>query len=233
MRIAIFEDDRPFAMQLESLIRQYTHHPTAINTGIADEFINWIMKTTEPVLYLLDIVSCGKAIGFQLAQQIVEQQEKGGNSSLIVFLTAYPQKILYNPIFKTKAFSIILKNEHSMDGEIKETIKLATQAILSKCLYINVGKFETLYIPHEKICYVEAIKGTNKLCIHCTDGQYVIRKTLKNLQEQLIPFGFVRCHKSIIVNKQNIRIKDKSSMTLIFHNGASCPFSYIMRGSIL
>jgi len=89
-------------------------------------------------------------------------------------------------------------------------------------MFINVGRFETL----------EAVKGTNKLCIHCMDGQYVIRETLKNLQEQLAPLGFVRCHKPIIVNKANIRKKDKSAMTLTFHNGSSCPFSYLMRGSV-
>jgi len=229
MKIAIFEDDQPFATQLETLIRQYTHHPTAINTGVVDEILNWINKTTEPVLYLLDIMSCGKAMGFQIAQHIAEHQI----GSLIVFITAYPKRILFNPFFKTKAFSIILKNAISLEGEVKETIDLAIQAMHSKCVYISIGKFETLYIPHEKICYVEAVKGTNKLCIHCLDGQYVIRETLKNLQEQLAPFGFARCHKSIVVNKANIRKKDKSAMTLTFHNGASCPFSYLMRGSVL
>jgi len=227
-KIAIFEDDHGFATRLETLIRHYTHHPTAINTGVAGEITSWINKTTEPVLYLLDIVACGVTIGFQLAQQIAEQQI----GSLIVFITAYPKEILYNPIFKTKAFSIILKNTLSLEDEIRKTIDLASQALQSKCLYISIGRFETLYIPYEKICYVEAIKGTNKLCIHCTDGQYVVRETLKNLLEQLAPFGFARCHKSIIVNMANIRKKDKSAMTLTFHNGALCPFSYLMRGNL-
>jgi len=229
MNIAIFEDDKDFSMQLETLIRQYTHYPTAINTDIAEEITSWINKTTEPVLYLLDIVAYGATVGFQIAQQIAEQQI----GSLIVFITAYPKEIMYNPIFKTKAFNIILKNTASLEDEIKKTIDLASQALSSKCLHISIGKFETLYIPYEKICYIEAIKGTNKLCIHCTDGQYIIRETLKNLQEQLIPFGFVRCHKSIIVNKVNIRKKDKSSKILTFHNGASCPFSYLMKGNLL
>ena len=235
MKIAIFEDDRYFAAQLETLIRQYTHRPTAINTGVADEIINWIKKTAEPVLYLLDIMSCGKATGFQIARHISEHQSASGGSigSLVVFITAYPQNILYNPDFKIRAFSIILKSAFSLEREIEETISLATKALRSKSLYIHIGKFESLYIPHEKICYAETIKSTNKLCIHCTDGQYVIRETLKNLLMELTPFGFVRCHKSIVANKANIRKKDKSSMTLTFHNGTSCPFSYLMRGSVL
>jgi len=228
MKIAIFEDDHCFATKLETLIRQHTHHPTVINTGVEKEITSWINKTKEPVLYLLDIVACGVTVGFQIAQQIAEQQI----GSLIVFITTYPKEILYNPIFKTKAFSIILKNTLSLDDEIKKTIDIASQALHSKCLYIFTGKYETLYIPYEKIYFIEAIKGTNKLCIHCVDGQYVIRKTLKSLLEQLAPFGFVRCHKSIIVNKANIRKKDKSAMLITFHNGVSCPFSYLMRGNL-
>ena len=232
MKIAIFEDDPQFAARLETHIRKYTHHPTAINTAVAEEIINWITKTTEPVLYLLDIVACGYAIGFEIAKHIAEQQI----GSLIVFITAYPQRLFYNPAYKSKAFSFILKNAldlDSLDSEIEETIELASKAMRSRCLYVHTGKFETLYIPHEKICFIETLKSTNKLCIHCTDGQYVIRETLKNLLEQLAPYGFVRCHKSIIVNKANIRKKDKSEMTLTFLGGATCPYSYLMRGNIL
>jgi len=228
MRIAVFEDDPKFAAWLESIIRRHTHHPTAINTGTAGELIRWIKRAADPVLYLLDIESDGKTTGFQIARHITEQQ----SSSLVIFITAYPHKILSNPVFKTKAFSIILKSTPTLEQEIITTIALAKQVFQAKCLYVHMGKSETLYIPHEQICYVEAVKGTNKVCIHCTDGQYVIRATLKSLQEQLTPFGFVRCHKSIIVNRANIRKRDKSNMILTFHNGASCPYSYLMQGGL-
>jgi len=67
MQIAVFENDQTFAIQLETLIRQHTHHPTSINTCVAGEIFNWIKKTAEPTLYLLDIMSDGKMTGFQIA----------------------------------------------------------------------------------------------------------------------------------------------------------------------
>ena len=106
MRIAIFEDDRGFATWLENLIRQLTHHPTAINTGTVGDIIRWIKKTADPVLYLLDVVADGNTAGLRIAQSIDEQH----NGSLIIFLTAYPHSIQYNPVYKTKAFSVIFKN---------------------------------------------------------------------------------------------------------------------------
>jgi len=228
IRVAVFEDDRDFAAQLECLIRQYTHHPTAINTASIEELTRWIEKTDEPVLYFLDIVSDDKTLGFQIAQQICNQN----NGSLIVFLTAYPKKIINNAFFKVKAFTVILKNNPALGDEIMETITLAEQVMQAKCLYIMVDKFQTLYIPYDKICYLETIKSTNKLCIHCNDGQYVIRETLKVMQESLAPLGFARCHKSILVNKANIRKMDKTAMSLTFHNGATCPYSYLMKRNL-
>jgi len=229
MKIAIFENDRQFAERLEAVVCHCTHHPAAINTGDADEIIGWFERTAEPVLFLLDIVAGGKTVGFQIARRIFERN----NGSLVVFVTANPDRVLYRPTFKAKAFSIILKNPCSWEREIKETIALAKRELRAKSVYIHTGKFETLYIPHETICYIESIKNSNKLRVHCTEGQYVIRETLKSLQEQLAPFGFVRCHKSIIVNVANIRKKDKTAKVLVFHNGASCPYSHLLKGAAL
>jgi len=228
MKIAVFEDDRKFSKCLERIIRQYTHNPTAINTANTGELSLWIKKTTEPILYFLDIMIENRAFGFEIAQQIYKQN----SGSLIVFLTAYPKKIINNAFYKIKAFSIIYKNNPELEDEIEQTIDMAEQKFLGRCLYIFVDRFQTLYIPHESICFVETIKKANKLCVHCIDGQYVVRETLKVLQENLAPFGFVRCHKSFLVNKANIRKVDKSAMSLIFHNGVSCPYSYLMKGNL-
>ena len=157
MRIAILEDDREFAARLEHLIRQYTHHPTAINTGDDGELVRWIDKTNEPVLFLLDIMLDNKTLGFQIAQRIYNRH----NGSLIVFITAYPKKIIFNAFYKIKAFTVILKNNPAVEDEIRKTISLAEQALRGKCLYIHVDKFQTLYIPYDSICFVETIKSTN------------------------------------------------------------------------
>ncbi len=65
MKTTIFEDDREFATSLEHLIRQYTHHPTGINTRDITEITGWINKTSEPVLYRLDIILNDKIAGVQ------------------------------------------------------------------------------------------------------------------------------------------------------------------------
>lgn len=227
MQIAIFEDDREFAGTLESLIRQHTHYPTSINTADSDALWEKTSRAPGPVLYFLDIVSNGRTSGFDLAQRIAQLQQE----CLLVFLTAHPFKILGNPFYKTKAFSVILKSNPQLHEEIRATISLAEHALKKRCLFLHAGRYEEFGVPFSSICYLEAVKGTNKVCIHCVDGQYVIRETLSALLERLPP-AFVRCHRSIIVNRENIQRRDKSNRLLTFTGGASCPYSFGMRGGL-
>jgi len=215
--IAVFEDDLDCAARLEKIIRQCTHYPTAI----AWEVTNFADRTPDPALYLLDIVKEGYTAGFQIAEHITGL----ANGSLIVFMTVYPQRINGNAYFKTKAFSFIDKDNPSMEQELRDTIRLAEQALTCRCILIHAGRFETLYIPYESINYIEAVKGTGKLCIHCKGGQYVIRETLENMSKLLAPHGFTRCHRSVIINLGNRLRVDKSGMTVHFQNGESCPYS--------
>jgi len=223
--IAVFEDDLDCAARLETIIRQCTHYPTAINTEDAREITDFADRTPGPALYLLDIIKEGCTAGFQIAEHITRL----ANGSLIVFLTAYPQRISGNAYFKTKAFSFIYKDNPSLEQELRDTIRLAEQAMTCRCILIHAGRYETLYVPYESINYIEAVKGTGKLCIHCEDGQYVIRETLGNMSKLLAPHGFTRCHRSVIINLGNRLRVDKSGMTVHFPNGASCPYSNSMK----
>ena len=229
MNICVLEDDRDFALTLEKTIRQYTTFPTAINTASASELLEKASKLAEPALYFLDIILANKSTGFDVARHIAESSD----SNLIVFMTAYPQRIVTNAFYKTKAFNVILKSNPSLYQEIEETITLAKQTLKGKCLFVHIDKFQTLYIPYDDIYYIEAEKGTNKLCVHSENGRNIIRGTLKELQKQLEPIGFARCHKSILVNKANIIRQDKSTKMLIFRNGVSCPYSYLMRKNLI
>lgn len=70
----------------------------------------------------------------------------------------------------------------------------------------------------EDIKYVEAYD--NYLKIHSTQKTYLIRKTLKSLNEELKDLGFIRTHRSIIVNKsfvENIEaLKSGDAMVRLF-----------------
>lgn len=221
MTIAIFEDNRAHAAKLEQIIRKHTQYPSAINTGEAQGMIAFAKRSPGAMLYLLDIVKEERTDGFRIAEEITALDD----GSLIVFLTDYPEKIQYNAYFKTKAFTCIYKENPSLERELWETIRLAEQALSGKCLLIHAGRFETLYLPYEDIFFLEAVKGTGKLCIHSQNGRYIIRATLREMEKTLASHGFVRCHRSVLLNTRQEMRMDSSSKTIFFPGGASCPYS--------
>lgn len=56
-----------------------------------------------------------------------------------------------------------------------------------------------VFIPVENIIYCQSIDNYSQ--IYTTDNnKLLVSKTLKHMQELLCDFGFIRCHKSYLVN---------------------------------
>lgn len=62
--------------------------------------------------------------------------------------------------------------------------------------------------------YIEAHGSYSKLITH--DNKYLVRATLKDWEEQLLQYGFIRIHKSYLVNIAYIRSIEKN---VILDNG--------------
>lgn len=59
------------------------------------------------------------------------------------------------------------------------------------------------FVPIENIVYCEAINNYSK--IHLIDEiEIVISKTLKSLEALLTEFGFIRCHRSYLINMAHL-----------------------------
>lgn len=63
----------------------------------------------------------------------------------------------------------------------------------------------------------------NYVELHCTDNQYLLRSTMKELEEQLKPYNFIRIHRSHLVNPA--AIKSVQTDTLILNSGTELSVS--------
>jgi two-component system LytT family response regulator len=63
---------------------------------------------------------------------------------------------------------------------------------------------EITRIPVKDITWVDA--AGDYMCVHCTDGEtYILRKTMKQLEQELDPKQFVRVHRSVLVNNNAVK----------------------------
>ncbi len=71
--------------------------------------------------------------------------------------------------------------------------------------YISVKDVgETTRISVHDVLWVDA--AGDYMCVHCNDGQtHILRKTMKQLEQELNPKLFVRVHRSVLVNNNAVK----------------------------
>lgn len=94
-----------------------------------------------------------------------------------------------------------------------------------KRILIHQGNRQVPLDVHE-ILWLEA--AGNYVDLHCRGGQYVIRRTLADLERELGPAGFIRSHRKALVNAEAVRaIRSRSgeSPVVELDEGQTAPLS--------
>ena len=86
------------------------------------------------------------------------------------------------------------------------------------------NKQKNFSVPFDKICYIESIKSTHKLILYYDNGMITFYALLKDIEKEL-DSRFIRCHKSIIVNKNKIVNIDKKKHTIELSHNYHCIYS--------
>jgi two-component system LytT family response regulator len=93
---------------------------------------------------------------------------------------------------------------------------------------------EIIRVSTASIQWVDA--AGDYMCLHCSDGQtHILRKTMKELEQELDPALFVRVHRSAIVNtKQISKLVTQSSgeYLLVLDNGQELKVSRSYRDKV-
>lgn len=120
--------------------------------------------------------------------------------ALIFFVTNY---IDYAPAgYEVQAFRYILKRDM---GEVLERYLLqAMDHFAEGQEFLRLqNKDQVADIPLEKIAYLEVMD--HSVSIHAGDDPLDLNATLSALEERLVTHGFLRIHKSFLVNMRYIR----------------------------
>jgi two-component system, LytTR family, response regulator len=196
----------------------------------------------QPDLLFLD-VEMDDGTGFDLLNNIENPDFQ------LVFTTAHNQYAI--KAFEHSALNYLLKP--ISPSALQKTLHLANEKIkqqdIGRQLQILMTQIATKGNNEHRITLrdnngIYFIKITD--IVYCkSDGPYtefviegseqiVISKNLKEYENQLLPYGFVRCHHSYLVNRDKIKKFDRSdSGGLILDNGQQIPVSHRKRDVVL
>lgn len=228
----IIIDDEPLA---RSIVKEYLQSYTEIkilaecNDGF--EGLKAIQQH-EPDLIFLDI-QMPKINGFEMLELIEDPPA-------VIFTTAFDEYAI--KAFESNAVDYLLKpfSKERFDKAIqkylqqKKSVQQNTEAVLESAAQSPVQQNRVVVkdgskikiIPVTQIQYLEAADDYVK--IFTAEGSFLKKKTMSYFEQSLMPFQFVRVHRSYIVNTQlitRIDAYEKDSHLLLLSTGAKLPVS--------
>lgn len=194
-----------------------------LSTENPNEIIEYLKKNEISGLYFLDVDLKSDINGIKLAEAIREYDPRG----FIVFVTTHAEMSYLTFIYKVEAMDYIIKdNQNAIKERIHQCILNAHKKYSSKTTELQKNftiKLEDkiISIEYNKILFFETSNVIHKVILHATDRQIEFYSKMKEIEEKL-DNRFYRCHRSFLVNKNNIKEIDTNNRIVHMVNGQEC-----------
>lgn len=185
------------------------------------------VKTSQSTgIYFLDIDLSSTMNGLKLAQQIRLFDPRG----FIIFVTAHSELSYMTFQYRVEAMDFVLKdNPAEMKVKIRECLlnameRYTCQTNKTHKVYTTQAGGRKISVDYDDILFFETSSNIHKVILHAKDRQIEFSSTIKELTNALGD-DFVRCHRSFLVNKNNIKEVDAKNRIIYFTNGETCLMS--------
>ena len=220
LRFIVCEDNTKFIPKIAELIHKIMmpyelEYKVNKFTEYNQDLDKIIKAKNEQKIYILD-VEIPEVSELEIASMIREEDTE----SIIIFLTSYPQ--YKNDVFYSRllALDYIQKGALWID-RLEETLKYSLSLLnRKKCITFSYNG-NSFRIELKDINYIEKVQENKKYVVYTIDGKkYPVIQNLKDFEPQLEGL-FFRCHKSILVNLENIKYINYPENTITFKNNES------------
>ena len=218
MRIAVIDDQPADRDYIAALVTRWAKDRDEIVVSVpfpsAEAFLFAYSEDKDFDILLLDI-EMGTINGVELAKTVRAEND----AVQMIFITGFPDFIaegyevsalhyLMKPVDLDKLFSVLNRAAANL-GKAERWILLPS------------GDGQTR-VRLNRILYAEAFG--HDLTVHTEDGDFTFRKTIGAWEAELGPeAGFVRCHRSVLVN---LRFVSKITRTdVVLDNGTVLPLA--------
>ena len=198
----------------------------ALDAADPYELLEKVRASQNTGIYFLDIDLGSDMNGMKLAQQIRLSDPRG----FIIFVTAHAELSYMTFQYRVEAMDFVLKdNPAEAKVKIRECLLNALERYtlqtnkIHKVYTVEAGG-RKICVDYDDILFFETSGNIHKLILHAKDRQIEFSGTMKELSGTL-GSDFVRCHRSFLVNKKNIREADAKNRIVYFTNGETCLMS--------
>lgn len=208
IRVLVCDDDKKFVQDMVERLKELTaDRPICITGCSAPE------KLTEQFLSDFQIMFLDIDMGNYNGLEIARRVRKLRLDTVLIFVTHYME---YSPEgYEVKAFRYLLKAniEEKLPHYLNEALREA-QSHADRLLFAVNG--QPCAIKYDDILYLESSKRL--IYLHLTDEQKENKcfyAVMAELEEQLALAGFLRVHKSYLVNMRYIEKLNYNGVVLV------------------
>ena len=185
------------------------------------------VKVTQEVgIYFLDIALEADMTGLVLAQEIRKYDPRG----FIIFVTTHSEMSYMTFIYKLEALDFILKDDpEELGRRVRDCILKANQRYASANNTVQANfsvkvNDKVFTVDYDEILFFETSPNVHKIILHCKNRQMEFLGKIKDIEKQ-VDGRFYRCHRSFLVNRDNIREIDFQNRVIYMVNGDECLIS--------
>lgn len=185
-----------------------------------------VKETGEVGIYFLDIALGTDMTGLTLAQEIRKYDPRG----FIIFVTTHSEMSYMTFIYKLEALDFILKDAPEELGKrIYDCILKAGQRFASVNNKVHANFYKKVNekvftVDYDDILFFQTSPNVHKIILHCKNRQMEFPGKIKEIEKE-VDGRFYRCHRSFLVNRDNIREIDFQNRVIYMVNGDECLLS--------
>lgn len=223
MRFAICDDDIQQGTQLANMVRT-TDEAVVCETYTSGEALVADIRAGQDfdAVFLdmempgIDGIAAGNAI------RAIDER------LIIVFVTSHTQYAVAS--FQCEPLDYLVKPvETERLCTVLEKIRHRTRKQRTTITFEEGGAYVRLYC--DEIVYCESSR--NYAIIHTKDALYRVRMTSAELEARLEPGRFVRCHRSYIVNLEEVKKVDNEGYIHLHHSKDTIPVGAVFKKEFL
>lgn len=214
-KVGIVEDELIIAANLESALKKMGYEPLGPASNYKEAIE--LLDSGEPEMYLIDINLDHKKSGIDFAEKVREKSD-----CPIIFVTAYADPKTLESTVKASPDAYLLKpvSKEQLFATMKIAINKYRERVASrtkdtpKSITVKDG-YRYTHVPLNTILYVESDR--NYVTYYLDSGKKTMeRATLKEVDERLYEFGFIKINRSYILNTK--MISEVSSNEVLLQN---------------